>query len=141
LSGLAIRPAGELDAETVLAIWRAAESVRSATDDPEHVLALVRRGDEQLLIAELDGRPVGTLIAAFDGWRGNLYRLAVVPEAQRHGIARALVEEGERRLRAKGAVRVHAGVRGDHERATRFWEAVGYQHHPEMRRYTKTFTS
>jgi ribosomal protein S18 acetylase RimI-like enzyme len=141
VTGLLIRPAVAADVGSVLGIWRAAESVVSATDDPEHVGALIARGDDQLLVAELDGRLVGTLIAAFDGWRANLYRMAVAPHAQRRGVARALVAEAERRLRGKGAVRIHAGVRGDHEHATGFWEAVGYGHLAEMRRYTKTMSS
>ncbi len=141
MTSLVLRPAVAADVDEVLAIWRAAESVPTPTDDPEHVQALIARGGEQLLVAELDGRPVGTVIAGFDGWRANLYRLAVVPEAQRRGIGRALVAEAERRLLAKGAVRIHAGVRGDHDHATAFWEAAGYRHHPEMRRYTKNLTS
>ncbi len=29
-----------------------------------------------LLIAEVEGRIFGTVIEGFDGWRGNIYRLA-----------------------------------------------------------------
>jgi hypothetical protein len=28
------------------------------------------------LVAEIDGRLVGSIIGAFDGWRGNIRRLA-----------------------------------------------------------------
>ena len=40
---------------------------------------------------------------AYDGWRAFLYHLAVSTEARRRGIGRALMAEGESRLRAKGA--------------------------------------
>ena len=42
----------------------------------------------------------GTVIASWDGWRGAMYRLAVLPSLRRRGIAAALVDEGERRLQA-----------------------------------------
>jgi ribosomal protein S18 acetylase RimI-like enzyme len=59
---------------------------------------------EALLVAEADGWAVGALVAGRDGWRGNLDRLAVRPEARRRGLEVALVRAGEERLRAKGAV-------------------------------------
>jgi ribosomal protein S18 acetylase RimI-like enzyme len=64
-------------------------------------------------VAELGGEIVGTLIAAFDGWRGGMYRLAVEPSGRRRGFGRALISEGERRLRAAGARRVTALIGAD----------------------------
>jgi ribosomal protein S18 acetylase RimI-like enzyme len=46
---------------------------------------------------------VGTIVAGWDGWRGSLYRLAVLPAARRRGTALRLVADGERRLAEKGA--------------------------------------
>jgi len=73
----------------VLAVWRAAEVVPSVSDDAGSLRRLLDTSDDALLIAEVDGRVVGTLIAAWDGWRGNLYRLAVLPSWRRRGIARS----------------------------------------------------
>ena len=81
---------------------------------------------------------VGTLVAAWDGWRGNMYRLAVRADARRGGIARALVTAGEARLIALGAQRITALVIGSHEEATGFWLAAGYEHDVRMARYVKT---
>ncbi|HEX5371017.1 MAG TPA: GNAT family N-acetyltransferase [Dehalococcoidia bacterium] len=39
---------------------------------------------------EAEGAVVGTFIVTFDGWRGNMYRLAVLPSLHRRGIARRL---------------------------------------------------
>jgi ribosomal protein S18 acetylase RimI-like enzyme len=41
-------------------------------------------------VAEGDGEIVGALIAAWDGWRGNMYRLAVREGHRREGIGLAL---------------------------------------------------
>ena len=82
---------------------------------------------------------VGTLIASWDGWRGAMYRLAVSPAMRRRGIAARLVEEGERRIRAKGARRFHLIVLEDEAPAQAFWTAVGYEHQHERLRFVKTF--
>jgi ribosomal protein S18 acetylase RimI-like enzyme len=79
-----------------------------------------------VLVAEVDGRLVGSIICTFDGWRGNIYRLAVHPDFRRQAIARALVVEVEEWLSNRGDKRVTALVEKDHPWATDFWQAVGY---------------
>src|SRR5829696_6246427 len=59
-------------------------------------------GHRALLISERPGRVIGTLIAAWDGWRGNMYRLAVAVEERRSGVGLALVRAGEEHLRDCG---------------------------------------
>jgi ribosomal protein S18 acetylase RimI-like enzyme len=133
-----IRPARPGDAETVLEIWAATGLYPSVSDDAEYVRAILAHDPTALLVAEVDGRVVGTLIAGFDGWRGNMYRLAVLPEHRRRGIARALVEEGERLLREKGAARAAAIVILSKRRAVEFWEAAGYGSQADAGRFVKT---
>jgi hypothetical protein len=65
-------------------------------------------------------------IAAWDGWRGNMYRLVVIREHRRRGIDRALVRAGEEYLRRQGAYRITALVAQEDEAASAFWESAGY---------------
>jgi ribosomal protein S18 acetylase RimI-like enzyme len=78
-------------------------------------------------VAEVGGQVVGSVIGTFDGWRGNIYRLAVHPDHRRQGIARALVAEVEKMLVEQGARRITALVEKDHPWSMNFWEAVGYR--------------
>jgi ribosomal protein S18 acetylase RimI-like enzyme len=125
------------DITAVLALWAAAGAHRTTTDDAPSVAALIGRDGDALLIAEIDGQMVGTLIAAFDGWRGNMYRLAVLGHVRRRGIATALVAEGERRMRARGCRRVTALVVDGDEHAADFWTGVRYVPYA-MERYVHT---
>jgi ribosomal protein S18 acetylase RimI-like enzyme len=79
----------------------------------------------------------GTLVAAFDGWRGTLFRLVVLPEHRRSGIGRALVAAGERSLRDRGAVRVYLYAIKAEVEAGAFWPAIGYAPDDRTRRYVK----
>jgi ribosomal protein S18 acetylase RimI-like enzyme len=120
-----VRAARSADLDAVLALWGGARSAHAVTEDaPERVAGLIEAGS--LLVAEAGGEIVGALIAAFDGWRGNMYRLAVASSHRRRGIARALVEAGEAALRARGAPRVTALVAFDDTVARSFWASVGY---------------
>lgn len=124
----------------MLELWRAAESPEAVGSDRTGVANLIRHDPEALLVAEIDGRIVGTLVVGWDGWRAHMYRLAVLPDARRNGIARALVRTAEGRLRIRGMRRISAIVLSDDEQAVGFWRAVGYEHQPEVDRYVRNFT-
>jgi ribosomal protein S18 acetylase RimI-like enzyme len=111
----------------VLALWGQARSGHASTSDRvDDVERLVADSPAALLVAERDGEIVGALIAAWDGWRGNMYRLAVRDECRREGIGMALTRAGEEYLRGCGARRVTALVAFEDEVAAGFWESAGY---------------
>lgn len=115
------------DAPGVLALWEMARSGHASTADRiDDVERLVADSQAALLVAERGGEVVGALIAAWDGWRGNMYRLAVREECRREGIGIALTRAGEEYLRSRGARRVTALVAFEDERAGGFWESAGY---------------
>jgi ribosomal protein S18 acetylase RimI-like enzyme len=122
-----VRTAGPSDIPAVLSIWRRARSAAASTPDTGGAVEwLLERDPEALLLAEVGDEPVGALIAAWDGWRANMYRLAVLDEHRRRGIARRLVDEGHRRLTARGARRVTALVAPDEPAAVALWRSAGY---------------
>jgi len=63
-------------------------------DDLEALERLIEHDPSSLLIAERGAGLIGTVVAAWDGWRGNMYRLAVAFEEvaaawASHSFARA----------------------------------------------------
>lgn len=128
------------EADAVLRLWIEAGATPSPTDTAGHLRRAIGAGTAVVLVAEVSGRVVGSVIGGFDGWRGNLYRLAVHPDHRRRGVARALVREAERRLVEHGAARVTALVELDHAGATSFWQAVGYAADNRMARFVRNFS-
>jgi ribosomal protein S18 acetylase RimI-like enzyme len=132
-----IRSAAEQDIASVLSLWQAAGGLPTVTDTHEGLMRLLAADPQALLVAERDGAIVGSLIAAWDGWRGSFYRLAVHPDHRRLGIAAALLDEGERRLEQRGAVRLTAIAAADDPVATGFWHAVGYTRQHDRARFVR----
>lgn len=137
LSGeeIVVRMCRQDDVGSVLEFWaRERSSHASKPDRPEDVERLIDGSPAALLVAERDGGIVGALIAAWDGWRGNMYRLAVREGHRREGIAIALTRAGEDYLRDCGARRVTALVAFEDDVAGAFWESAGYPRDREIGR-------
>ena len=132
-----IRPCRLSECPYVLALWERADAIPSPTDSLEELTRLVRAHADCLLVAVERGAVVGSVIGGWDGWRGNLYRLAVLPGWRRRGIAQQLVGEAERRLARKGALWVSALVFAEHEPAVGLWLAAGYQRDARVGRFVK----
>ena len=121
----------------MLALWAQAAMSGSVTDHPDAIRKRLERDADLFLLAWDGDRLVGSLIGGWDGWRGNMYRLAVAPDYRRRGIARKLVGAVERRLRLRGAERITALVARYEEPARAFWRSVDYVDDTEMGRYAK----
>lgn len=137
----AIRPATRDDIPAVLELWRLAGALPTRTDDEGSIRALIEHDPEALLLSIEAGEAVGSLIAGFDGWRGSLFRMAVLPSHRRRGVATALVAEGERSLRQRGAARItFFAIRAESE-AIAFWDSTGFARDERALRFVKNLSS
>jgi ribosomal protein S18 acetylase RimI-like enzyme len=133
--GIDIRRCERRDLPEVLALWDEERSEHASTPDRiEDLERLLADSPAALLVAEQNGAIVGAMIAAWDGWRGNMYRLAVQGSHRREGVATALTRAGEDYLRDRGAGRITALVAHDDQAAGSFWDSVGYPLDPLMGR-------
>jgi ribosomal protein S18 acetylase RimI-like enzyme len=95
--------------------------VRSS-DQPDEIQKKLQRDPDLFLVAEVDGTLAGTVIGGFDGRRGMIYHLAVNAGYRKHGIGGMLMDEVEKRLKAKGCLKSYLLVTIDNEEAMRFYE-------------------
>ncbi len=73
---------------------------------------------------------VGYAITGRAGVRGYLQRLAVNPAEQGNGIGTALVLDGLRWLRRRGAREALVNTQSDNDRAVTLYEHLGFRHRP-----------
>jgi ribosomal protein S18 acetylase RimI-like enzyme len=133
--GITIRRGGSQDAQAALDLWEQARSEHASTPDRiEDLERLIGDSPAALLVAERDGALIGALIAAWDGWRGNMYRLAVRDDCRRQGVGLKLTRAGEGYLRSCGARRITALVAYDDDDAGGFWDSAGYPQDEEIGR-------
>jgi|SRR5580658_4908468 ribosomal protein S18 acetylase RimI-like enzyme len=130
------RPAVHEDIAAVLAFWRQSTEP-SSTDNAPALEQLLDHDPGALILAESSGRIIGSVIGAWDGWRGTIYRLAVAPGQRRSGLGTELVHAAERQLETRGAVRLQATVIATDSLAMGFWQRSDWTQAVEQTRFTK----
>jgi ribosomal protein S18 acetylase RimI-like enzyme len=121
------RPADE---EAVVALWAACELTRPWNDPRKDIARKLADSPRLLLVGEVDGRVLGTVMAGYDGHRGWINYLAVHPAWRRRGLGRALMDAAEERLVALGCAKINLQVRDENVAARGFYEAIGYRLEP-----------
>jgi ribosomal protein S18 acetylase RimI-like enzyme len=96
------------------------------SDEPDEIRKKLQRDPDLFLVAEANGKLIGTVIGGFDGRRGLVYHLAVAAEYRQQGVGGQLMDEVERRLKARGCIKCYLMVADDNENAIRFYEARGW---------------
>jgi ribosomal protein S18 acetylase RimI-like enzyme len=123
-----IRPYRAEDESDVIALWRRVFPDAPAHNVPEVDIRRKMRVQPELFLVALEGpRLVGTTMAGFDGHRGWVYYVAVLPEHRRRGVGRALMRRVEAELAARGCPKINLQVRSTNRPAADFYRRLGYR--------------
>jgi len=121
-----IRPYAAGDENAVVALWERAGLTRTWNDPRKDIRRKLKVRPDLLLVAELDGVVVGTVMVGYDGHRGWINYLGVDPDQRRKGIGRALMAEAERLLRIEGCPKINLQVRNSNGDAIEFYRQIGF---------------
>lgn len=114
----------------VLSLWQGIETGMQVgrSDAPEEIKRKLERDPDLFLVSESDREIIATIIGGYDGRRGMIYHLAVRKDFRRQGVGAALLAEVEKRLQAKGCVKIYLLVLDDNASAIHFYEECGWKH-------------
>mgnify|MGYP001024855410 CR=1 FL=1 len=102
---------------------------------PGFIKELHKSNSQTFLVAEIEGTPVGYVIAAQDWGSGHILSIAVHPSARRKNIGRRLVIEVLKVLQRLGVTNVRLEVRRSNTGAQRFYEELGFEYSHTVDRY------
>jgi ribosomal protein S18 acetylase RimI-like enzyme len=95
---------------------------------PDFVLDEESKANKGIIFVALSGQAlVGTVMAGYDGNRGWIYTLGVLPDYQRQGIGSSLLTYMEKELSALGCRKINLQMMEGNEASERFFSANGYQ--------------
>lgn len=123
----AIRSYVEADQDAVVALWRLTFDGDPPWNEPHDVIARKQSVQSDLfLVGVLGERVAGTVLAGFDGVRGWVHHLAVLPELRRRGLAGLLMDRAEQGLLELGCPKLNLQVRRSNAAVVAFYESRGH---------------
>ena len=127
MSEFAIRPFESADASRVIDIWQECLPSPHPWNEPKSVICSKRhRADGLFFVGELDGHPVATIMAGYDGVRGWIYSLAVTECCRKRGFGRQMLAFAEDALMARGCRKIGLQVRDTNTSVIGFYHRCGY---------------
>lgn len=127
--GVSIRQFEPEDYESIITLWTVANlPVRpKGRDSYERIMDQVKNKNTILLVAESNGKIIGTVLGTHDGRKGWINRLVVDAEFRRRNIAQRLVREVEKWIEGNGLEVFACVIEGDNTTSMEFFKKLGYE--------------
>ncbi len=122
-----IRPFEERDKASVVQLWIDCGLVVSWNNPDHDIQRKLKVQPELFLVAHSGGQIIATVMAGYEGHRGWINYLAVLPQHQRSGIGRRMMDEAERRLHAAGCPKINLQVRSSNAAIIEFYKRIGFK--------------
>jgi ribosomal protein S18 acetylase RimI-like enzyme len=113
--------------DAVVDLWKKCNLVVPQNDPVEDIRRKLDFQPELFFVALLRGELVGSIMAGYEGHRGWLNYLAVLPEYQKRGYGGKLVEKAVGELRKLGCLKVNLQVRRSNVSVIEFYKHLGFR--------------
>ena len=116
------------DYDGVYALWKKIKGfgIRSIDDSREGVERFLKRNPTTSVVAEKDGKIVGSILCGHDGRRGCLYHVCVDEAYRRHGIGKAMVVHAMKALQEEQINKVSLIAFTKNDIGNAFWNTIGW---------------
>ncbi len=128
------------DYEGVHDLWMTIKGfgIRSIDDSKEGVACFLKRNPTTSVVAEMDGKIVGSILCGHDGRRGCLYHVCVHEEYRRHGIGKAMVVRAMEKLKEEQISKVSLIAFTENDIGNAFWNTIGWTERLDLNYYDFT---
>ncbi|MGD0158682.1 MAG: GNAT family acetyltransferase [Candidatus Bathyarchaeia archaeon] len=111
----------------VVDLWSECNLIVPQNDPVVDIQKKVDYQPELFFVALLDGHVVGSVMAGYEGHRGWLNYVAVLPDYQDQGYGRKLVEKAVAELKKIGCLKVNLEVRKSNSSVIDFYLHLGFK--------------
>lgn len=128
------------DFDQVHALWMTISgfAIRSIDDSREGVERFLRRNPTTSVVAEEDGKIVGSILCGHDGRRGCLYHVCVHKAYRMRGIGKAMVVYAMNALKAEEISKVSLIAFTRNDIGNAFWNRIGWTRRLDLNYYDFT---
>lgn len=128
------------DYDAVYALWTRIQGfhLRKVDDSREKITAFLQRNAGLSVVAEVDGKLVGTVLSGQDGRRGCFYHVCVEQAYRKRGLAKQMVIEALRRQKEVGISKVSIVAFQTNALGNGFWSGLGWTLRSDLNYYDLT---
>jgi len=131
MSSTTIRRYQPTDKDELVELWKFVFPDDPPHNAPEKVIAEKRKVDDLIFVAEckknVNGISIaGACMAGYDGHRGWLYAVAVLPQHRRCGVGEQLVLHSIAALKELGCIKINLQIRADNTDVAAFYQSLGF---------------
>ena len=132
-----IRTMSISDYEGVYKLWAQIRGfgLRSVDDSYEGIERFLKRNPSTSVVAEEDGRIVGSILCGHDGRRGCFYHVCVDADYRRRGIGRSMVVQAMKALEAEKINKVCLIAFTKNDIGNAFWNTIGWTKRQDLNYY------
>ena len=114
------------DEDSVIGLWRECGLLRPWNDPRDEIAGNQKSVSGRLFVAASINEVVGSVMVGYDGRRGWINYLAVLPTHRRRGLGTMLMATAESYLAEIGCSKVNLQVRESNQGVVAFYAALGY---------------
>ena len=109
--------------------------IRSIDDSRVGIEHFLKRNSTTSIVAEENGKIVGSILCGHDGRRGCLYHVCVDEEYRRRGIGKAMVVKAMEALQAEHINKVSLIAFTKNDIGNSFWRTIGWEKREDLNYY------
>lgn len=122
-----IRSYRNVDEEAVIKLWKDCGLVVSWNDPQRDIQRKMKVQGDLFLVGCLNDEIISTVMAGYEGHRGWINYLAVLPAYRRCGVGRQMMEAAESLLFSFGCPKINLQVRRSNRGVIKFYQDIGYK--------------
>jgi len=111
----------------VIDLWRQCNLIVPSNDPVEDIKKKIDFQPALFFIALLFDQVIGSIMVGYEGHRGWINYLAVLPTFQKQGYGKLLIIKAVTELRKMGCVKVNLQIRPDNLQAIGFYQHLGFK--------------
>ena len=114
------------DKQSVIELWETCNLIVSWNDPEKDILRKLSVRDDLFILAEINKKIIATAMGGYDGHRGYIYYLAVLPEFQKKGVGSKILSVVEKKLLKIGCPKINLFVRNTNIQVKSFYKKNQY---------------
>ncbi len=124
-----IRKYNETDKIQVINLWAECKLLFPGNDPEIDIRLKISFQPDLFLVGITDGRIAATVMAGYDGHRGWLNYLGVLPEFQGKGFGRRIILHAIELLKSLECPKINLQVRNNNTGVIKFYKKLGFSEH------------